>query len=219
MLDWFKQRKAQKYMKLNSGVSVNNKFFKQSYHLTLIQKKILYFLLSKKPKDEFEYWCDLTEFYKNKESLNHIITRKPQIRFDFNGLTVYKRLEKQGCKLYVEFEKQFIDYIFNYDKGFTRLKLNDILKIKSLAVLNLYEILCQWEKIGTITISIDVLKQITITNGYNNYNFMMIFRRWYVKLKELIDVEYKVNNHSGTKLIKSITFKINRSQVDEKNKN
>ncbi len=197
-------------MKLNFGISVNNSFFKQSYHLTLTQKKILYFLLSKKPKNELAYWCDLSEFYKNKKSLNNIITRKTQIQFNFNGTIVYNLLEKHRYKVYVEFKEEFIDYIFDYNRGFTRLKLNDILNIKSLAILNLYELLCQWRKIGIITININILKQITITNKYNNYNFMMMFRQWYVKLKELIDFEYKVNNYDGTKLIKSITFTINK---------
>jgi len=206
-------------MKLNSGVSVNNKFFKQSYHLTLFQKKILYFLLSKKPKDELAYWCDFSEFYKKKQSLNNIITRKPQLQFNFNGIAAYNKLEKHGYRFYVEFEKEFIDYIFDHCRGFTRLKLNDILKIRSLSVLNLYEILCQWGKIGTISISIDVLKRVTKCSDYENYTFMMMVRRWYVKLKELIDFDYKVNNHNGTKLIKSITFKINRGRFDEKNKN
>jgi len=190
-------------------IRISRGFFKQSYHLTLIQKKILYWLLVHRPKDELAYWCDLSEFYKKKRTLNNITTRKIQIHFDFNGIPAYNKLEKHGYRFYVEFEKDFIECVSG-GKKITRLNLGDILKIRSLAVLNLYEILMSYKRYKEITIELDVLKQITRCNNYENYTFMILFRRCYAKLKELIDFDYKLNSHNGTKRIKSITFKFNR---------
>lgn len=192
-------------------IRINRGFFKHSYHMTLIQKKVLYWLLVHRPKDEFEYWCSVVGFYKKHSSFKNVKHGRLNILFDVYDKAVYKQLVIKGRNIYVEFDKQALDYISN-GKHNTNLNLEDVLKIKSLGVLNLYELLMSYKRYKEITVGLDVLKQMTGCENHENHTFMVMFRRWYENLKEFIDFDFAVNNELGIKRIKSITFKFNRSK-------
>jgi len=191
-------------------IRINRGFFKHSYHMTLVQKKVLYWLLANRQKDEFEYWCSVVGFYKNHLSFKKVKYRL-NILFDLYDKAMYKQLAIKGRNIYVEFDQEILNHISN-GKHITNLNIEDVLKIRSLGVLNLYELLMSYKRYKEFTVELDVLKRITKCNNYENHTFMMMFRRWYENLKEFIDFDFTVNNELGIKRIKSITFKFNRSQ-------
>lgn len=191
-------------------IRINQGFFKHSYHMTLVQKKVLYWLLANRQKDEFEYWCSVVGFYKNHLSFKKVKYRL-NILFDLYDKAMYKQLAIKGRNIYVEFDQEILNHISN-GKHITNLNIEDVLKIRSLGVLNLYELLMSYKRYKEFTVELDVLKRITKCNNYENHTFMMMFRRWYENLKEFIDFDFTVNNELGIKRIKSITFKFNRSQ-------
>jgi plasmid replication initiation protein len=118
------------------------------------------------PIEEFEYFFDIkvnTTLFTQK--IKRIAGRTVEIRLNNKNkiLTLYSQFEwaeKDPRSISITCNYDIMPYIFELKKNYTTYMIGNIAKLNSVSKIRLYEICKQYEKIGTIKLNIDELKQI-----------------------------------------------------------
>lgn len=220
----------------NRLVVKSNDLISANYTLNLNEQKMVLYAISKLDKENIKFnyidlnikkFLDLLDVTdRNYEKIRNIARglRKKEIIIDtgkkefitgwFSGVTI----NKSSGDMKIRFDDDLIPYLLELKERFTRYELKNILSLKSVYSIRLYELLKQYEKIGKREFKLEKLKE-CLGLLKEEYPRIYDFERWVLKVaKEEINqntdifINYKKIN-SGRK-ITSILFKI-ESQFQE----
>jgi len=137
-----------------------------------------------------------------------------------NWVASVEYLPREGV-IEFEFSEKLRPYLLELKKAFTSYKLKNIISLNSGYSIRIYELLKQYEKIGTRTFEVDELKK--ILGVEKNYKLFADFKRYVLEVarKELpeksdISFEYREKKR-GQKVIWIEFFNINHNSTPDKN--
>ncbi|MFZ3577453.1 replication initiation protein [Virgibacillus sp. DJP39] len=222
----------------NNVVTKSNILIEANYKLTIIEQKIILFIVSKIRKDDEDfarYKLSVKDFY---ELLGYKGTPKYSEMREITKKLMGKILEiKEGGKLtqvswlsFVEYNKtsgsvslsfdpNLKPYLLQLKREFTSYKLKNIMELKNSYSIRIYEILKKWQTVKQVEIPLEKLrKMVGVNDKYREYhNFkkrVLIPSQKEVKNKTDISFEYEEIKH-GRKVI-AILFLINSKSQDTK---
>lgn len=146
-------------MKEKEVVKKDYRLVNAGYKLTLQEIKLILTVISKLEKNKYSYVFDIKEFSflsdaKNHKVLNNIkhnLLRKPIRIIEKDGGEIvcnwfsgfYYRDGKLECSIY----HRLIPYLFDLKERFVMYQLENVLKLRSVYSIRIYELLKEYEKI------------------------------------------------------------------------
>jgi len=228
--------KSKKEEQQNELIVQHNHLIEARYHLTLQEKRLMCWLASQvNPTDEDfkEHELSIKEFaalvdvkgdhlYKTLDTITHKLMQKIiTIRMlDKKGFTKaallggVKYYEGQGT-IKLSFHPYLKPYMLQLQERFTQVRLGDIIGLKSIHAIRIYEILKQYETIGNREISLNDLREYCgiEKNQYERFND---FKRKVIEaakreinLKTDLLIDYEENKTA--RKITSINFKMKKN--------
>jgi plasmid replication initiation protein len=173
----------------------HNRLIEARYGLSLQEKRIILWLISKiKPDDkefknyeicikEFSHILELqldNQYTKLRLTLKRLMTRVLEIYNEetggwilFNWLSSAEYIPKQG-KLFLCFDPKLKPYLLQLKSEFTKLNISDLINFKSIYSIRIFELLCQYESIGKRKVKIKELRESCgiNTNEYQKYSHL-----------------------------------------------
>ena len=187
----------------NNGCKKNlvvksNSLIEARYRLSLQESRVILWLLTKiKPEDiDFkEYKLTIKEFskvvelkkegqYKELKKITQRLTERSIHVYGSNQQTLLQTswlssafYEFQKGYVLLEFSPKLKPYLLQIKSHFTQIDANDILQLKSIYSIRIFELLKQYEEIGKRTINIEELRSFCgIREGkYRNYNGLKLY--------------------------------------------
>ncbi|MRI66138.1 replication initiation protein [Gracilibacillus thailandensis] len=174
----------------NFVVTKSNKLIQANYKLSVVEQKIVLFLVSKIRKEDEDFktytlsvkeFCDLLGYKGTpKYSELRMITKKLLSKV----LEIWEddKLKQMGWISYVEynqsegsislsFDPRLKPYLLQLKKEFTSYKLKNVMQLKSSYSIRLYEILKQWQTVKKTEIPLEKLRKLLgVENKYNEYH-------------------------------------------------
>ncbi len=226
-------------MKFNEDnlVIKSNKIIEAKYRLNAIEQKIILFLVSmiKKDDKDFNIWkikiSELANFlginskyaYKElKKATYNMLDKKLRLKspgreLQLNWLSSAEYLNKEG---YVELEisKKLKVFLLQLKDNFTKYTLKQVISLKSIYSIRIYELLKQYEKIGERYIEIQELKEMLGTS--DKYNLYKDFKKRTIlraqkELKEKTDLSFKFTEKKKTRKVIGINFFIKKNNPNK----
>jgi len=166
-------------MKKNSLVVKHNSLIRSRYDYTLAELRMIIAVASMiEPRDEDfrtysvpakEYaelmGADQDNQYRSLKKLGTMLLSKPLIIPDSKGFLIcnwfssYRYIDGEG-RIEVSFDPALKPHMLQLKEQFTKYKLENILRFKSVYSIRLYELAKSWEARGDFTISLDEFRQI-----------------------------------------------------------
>lgn len=156
------------------------------YKLTLPEIRLILIIISKLEKDKYSYVFDIKDFpfiannYNHKilNNIKHSILRKPIRIIEKDGGQIdcnwfagfYYKDGKIECTIY----HRLIPYLFNLKERFVMYELENILKLKSVYSIRIYELLKEYEGLKEREFEIEQLY--SILNVPKTYKMYFIFK-------------------------------------------
>lgn len=216
-------------------VKANALIQKTRYSLNAQQQKIILYLISKiKPDDDElkEYVFDLKEFsevcgitdngknYQNfKDSIKGLHDKSFWIETDTKDMLLswVERVEinKGETTVSLRLDDRLKPYLLHLQEQFTTYEIPFILTMSSKYAIRLYEILKSYAYIGTLTMTIDDIKETLQTAEYKDYknfrvNVIDIACR---EINEKSDINVSYEPHRTNRKITSLTFIITKKDI------
>lgn len=215
-----------------------NKLIEAKYNLSLAEQRVVLSVISKIEKgdgDFMAYQFTVKEFadllglqtgnlYSRVREVvtgllgKTIVIAEPDGDLLVNWLSSVKYYEGQG-KVGLSFDPHLKPYLLSLQKNFTRYQLKNVIRLRSVYSVRIYELLKQYQSVGTRVVALDVLRAIlSISDGV--YSRYIHFRQKVLDQakKDLVDTdlafEYKPLK-TGRK-ITSIEFLIYANQENVK---
>jgi len=226
--------------KKSTMVIQQNKLIEAKGRMTIMEQKILRMVISQiSPADDSfrEYQIDVanmgltsTSIYSEiKSAADRLLSRKIEIE-EIDPKTKKRQFYMtrflsgarymDGCgHLTVTFDPGLKPYLLNLQTQFTRYELKNVMEMRSAHALRIYELLKQYQKIGTRAFELDELKKILgIAGKYSVYKDLerrvLIPARTEINAKTDLDVSYeKIKNLSG--VVDKIVFLIRAKKTIE----
>ena len=221
----------------NALVVQSNKLIEASYRLRLGQQKFLRLMASRIKKDDadlksYEFKvADIMELFdtKNqsnyseiprqvKELMGNVLTFKVGKKTTYVPFLALAENDEGSGILSVQFHPVLKSmYIcLNKENPFTIYELANTLKLRSIYSLRFYELLKQYQKIGSRVISIKDIRNLfeLTTTEYERYND---FKRKIIiqaqkELKEKTDISFEFEEIKTGRKVTSIKFYINQNK-------
>lgn len=230
---------TQKNTKRNLVVQ-SNSLINASYNLTLLEKRIIVFMISQIHQDDEKfqsYRLDIKEFCENletdsknlyervQEHLKRLMTRVVEIQEEDRILLTHflSSSEYQFGNGYVElcFDPKLKPYLLQLKKCFTAYSLENVLSLKSVYSVRIYELLKQFEVIGERTISVEELKR--MFKAQNKYKSYYLFKQRVIlkaqeELSALSDISFDFDEIKEGRKVTYLKFKIIKTQKAENEK-
>lgn len=207
----------------------SNQFTLALYHMTAMEKKILYILIATlKPKqasfqimkfqtsDLMRYLGqDGNNYHAIREAIRRLQRRliyikeeKSTLEIQFVGHARY--YERQG---YFEcsFHPQLEPYLLLLKENFTAYPVEVIMKLNSFYSQRLYELVCSYKSLGMFSMTVDRLKEIfCITDRYTKYNDFKrnVIIPAYEELKEKADFYFEYDEEKEGKRVEKLQFTV-----------
>ncbi len=223
----------------SSLVKQSNALINASYQVSLAEKRIILYMLTKIHKDDEDfkpYRMNIKEFlaeigtdtknlyerakHSTKELLNRVLEIKTstgllQITF----LSSAEYYDKEG---YVElsFDPKLKPYLLQLKECFTTYAIENILSLKSIHSMRIYELLKQFQSLGERTFKLKELKYILglqdqYFNDYTAFKKRVILQAQ-KELNQSTDISFEFEEIKLGKKIDSIKFIIqNQPQLEE----
>lgn len=222
-------------------VTKSNTIVEAKYKLKLEEQRLILYLISLIEPDDEDYktykinvtdFCNITNIkrdtqYNSFKRICRSLISKTIIIYENDRTTIVAWLSsatyinKSGT-IHVEFSSKLKSYLLQLKNNFTTYKLENILGLKSIYSIRIYELLKQYENLGKRNFYLDKLKDIlgTNTESYNNrYN---LFKKRVLEvaekeLKEKCDIYFTFDEIKKGKKINEIIFYIHRKKNKSKN--
>lgn len=217
-------------------VKDNELIQKCSYNLTVNQYKVIAYVISKiKPTDtEFKWieidvsdYCEMCGIDRNhfytelKDMIDNLDNKTFWVEtyekvFKFRWFSEVEVI-KGGGKIRVLLNSNLNKYLLNLQRKFTYYELINILVLKSMYAIRLYELFKSYEFQHSVTFETEELKRLLDATNYKNfYNFKV--RCLEVAVNEInkftdLNISYEFEK-KGKKVI-AIKFKIIRKEVSD----
>lgn len=179
-----------KQNKKNALVIQHNNLVEARYSLSLPEKRILNWLISRiKPEDEELEEYDITQkelcevfnvkgdhLYKmldlvTDKLMGRFITIRSLKTGNWEKIHLVGRASYKDGVLRIGFDRYIKPYILQQKDHFTKIRLGDVMMLKSFYAIRLYELFKQYEPIGKREITIEELRNIFELNSeYTRYN-------------------------------------------------
>lgn len=220
-------------------VKKSNKLIEARYKLTLVEQKLVLYIIAKMDKDSEKFnlvQLELNEIinllgdYANrhselKETLDGLRQKKIVIFDEEEGeLNVgwFASLQYKSGKIEVEFSIKLAPYLLKLSERYTRYYLQNILNFKNKYSIRMYELLKQYQKIKRRKFEIEKLRELLMLDE-NQYDRFYDFERFILKqtMAEINDLTDLTVNYEkikkGRKCVAveySIDSKEDRSYID-----
>lgn len=226
----------QKETQQNELIVQHNHLIEARYHLTLQEKRLMCWLASQvKPTDEDfkEHELSIKEFasfldvkgdhlYKTLDAITHKLMQK---------IITIKEIEKKGftkaallggVKYYdgqgiikLSFHPYLKPYMLQLKESFTKINLGDILGLKSIHSIRIYELLKQYELIGQREILLQELRECCGIDEtkYKNFNDFkrFVLNKSSKEINNKTDVYINYDEIKKSRKITSIKFYIKKN--------
>ncbi len=179
----------------NSLVVKANQLIEAKYKLTLSEQKIVILYLSKIKRSDEDFqnyafsvneikeclgWSDTKKLYDNLYSLSEQIMSKPLgIKDKSNKRFIFfhwfSKIEFTGSQLILRSDPDLKPYLLQLQGHFTQYQLKNVVRLKSIYSIRIYELTKQYEKLGSRRFNLDELKEILGIKG--KYKELYNFRR------------------------------------------
>lgn len=175
-----KPKKSDEFLDGGEIIVQHNKLIEARYRLSLQEKRMMYWLASRLHSDDVDfkdYRLDIKDFGRMAEIRNNklydevmkttekLMKRVMKIReiesnriIQVSWLSSAEYLNNEGCVLLC-FDPKLKLYLLNLKQEFTKLSLADLLELKSIYSIRMFELLVQYESIGKRKISIKDLRE------------------------------------------------------------
>ena len=196
----------------------SNQLIEARYRLSLQESRVILWLLMRIcPEDEDfkQHKIDIKEFAKiigaevdNQYSKLRSVTKRLVQRaieiydlekrewLQVSWLSSIRYQSAKGC-VFLRFDPELKPYLLKLKSHFTKLEVTDLLQLKSIYSIKIFELLKQYEVIGKRTISVDDLRAYCgIQKGkYRNYNAIKLYvierATSEINAKTEYEIEYK----------------------------
>jgi plasmid replication initiation protein len=193
----------------------SNNLTEASYIMGLVEKQIMYVLLSKinkleRKSLETDFVIRISEIEEvlEKKITNYKILREATKKiidrsFEFASInskgkpsiiqgSLIAACEYSEGIISIEVAKKILPYLYDFSKGFTVYSLKNVLKLSSVYSQRIYEILSRYNDVNSKTFSIEYLRKIfKLENKYKQYfNF---------KARILVPAEKEINEYTNIK--------------------
>lgn len=221
----------------NETVIQHNNLIEAKYRLTLQEKRLLLWLVSQvdsTDNDFKEHLLNITEFAEmvnirgdrlyselqaiTRRLMQRIITIRPVnenrlIQVAWLGAVDYK-FEKGIVAL--SFHPHLKPFMIELKKNFTTFKLSDVIGLKSVHAIRIFELLKQYEEIGKRTIYLQELREFCGINQsqYQRFNdfkrYILEIAKREINFRTPIFIEYE--EIKSSRKVTEINFLISRNQ-------
>lgn len=218
-----------------SLVVKHNKLVEARYDLNLNEQKIILYAVSRLDKDREKFnilELDIRHFTKLigttceryseiKKIVTKLMTKQVQISTKnrdmvANWVSSIDYIKETG-KIELEFSEKLVPYLLQLKEKFTAYELKNILHLKNKYSIRIYELLKQYEKIGTRSFELKDFKKIIGCQGkhtrFNNFRHRVLDP---VKkeLKEFTDINFKYKKITKGRKVIGIKFTVD-SNIDK----
>ena len=218
----------------------SNKLIEASYRLRLGQQKFLRLMASRIKKDDEDLKsykfkvADIMELFNTKNKSNYseiprqikelmgnVLTFKVGKKTTYVPFLALAENDEGSGILSVQFHPVLKSmYIcLNKENPFTIYELSNTLKLRSIYSLRFYELLKQYQKIGSRVMSIEDIRKLfelttTEYKRYNDFKRKIIFQAQ-KELKEKTDISFEFEEIKTVRKVTSLKFyiKINKSNI------
>ncbi len=221
----------------NKVIRKSNALVEASYRLYASEKRVILFLASMIQPDEEDfksYIFSIKEFAKIaelkhkgeysevKEITRRLISRVLEIQtptglLQTSWLSSAEYIEGSG-KVILKFDSKLKPYLLQLKDRYTKYGLAQVIRLKSIYSIRIYELLKQYEKIGERSFLVEELRQkLGIEPGqYVNYNSLKVYVLTVaqVELKAKTDVSFEFEEIKIGRKVGKIRFSIKSTAVD-----
>ena len=226
-------KKLKKEDKKNELIVQHNHLIEARYHLTLQEKRLMCWLASqvKQTDEDFkEHELPIKEFaklidvkgdhlYKALDTITHklmqkIITIRSLKKRGFSKAALLggaEYYESQGI-IKLSFHPYLKPYMLQLKDRFTQINLGDVMGLKSVHAMRIYEVLKQYESIGNREISlIDLRGYCGIEEKYKKFNDFKkdVLERAKREINNKTDLLISYNEIKTSRKVTSIKFTVN----------
>jgi len=219
----------------NNLVVQSNSLIEASYKLKIGQQKFLRVMASMIKKDDEDLKkyrfkiSDLMELFevKDRSKYKEIPKQMKELMGNILNFNTYEKDISVPFLIYCEYEKlvgvlsvQFHPFLkpfylyLNKENPYTKYALKNILPLKSVYSIRIYELLKQYEKIGKRTVDIDELRTLfqiapTEYTRYNDFKRFVILKAQ-KELPKKTDISFTFLEIKTCRKVTSIKFHINQ---------
>jgi len=224
-------------MKKNAIIVKSNKLIEAKYKLTLQEQKLILTMLSmiKPTDDEFqeynitaqelsELWgVSVEHIYKEADEVTdrlhkRFVTLKDPNKEKFIKYSWLSKSIYHNGVLTLKFNSELKPHLLQLSEKFKSYKLEQVLKLKSGYSIRIYELLKQYENIGSRTLNINELRNI-LDIAIDEYKLYSDFKRKVIQQaqKELqnSDLQFDFEEIKNGRKVVEIRFIINHSVEEE----
>lgn len=215
----------------------HNSLIRSRYDYTLAELRLVISIASMIGKDDedfYEYVVPAKEYaelmganpdntYKYMKNLGEMLMSKP-LHIPLNGgfavTNWFAWYEYSNGKIHCSFHPKLKPYLLQIKKQFTKYRLENILRFKSVYSIRLYELAKSWEDVGGFTISVDELKQMFgIENKYRLYGDLKrrVLERAKKEINSLTDVSVSYKEKKVGRKVTDLVFQIKKNLPKDKN--
>ena len=226
-------------MEKNELVVKHNSLIRSRYDYTLAELRLVITIASMiKAEDEdfHEYavpakeYAELTESkhkdeYKRLQELGEMLLSKPLKIPEVGGFLIcnwFSMFRYNGGKgtITVRFDPALKPYLLQLKEQFTKYRLENILKFKSVYSIRMYELAKSWEAKGVFEISVEDLRKIFGLEGkYKLYNDLKryVLERSLKEINSLSDIRLSYKEKKQGRKVANLVFTIKPNLPKEKN--
>lgn len=219
----------------NYVVTKSNQLVQANYKLSVIEQKIVLFLVSKIRKDDEDfktYTLSIKEFNEllgNKGTPKYSELREITKKLLGKVLEIWEddKLKQMGWISYVEYNKsegsislsfdpRLKPYLLQLKKEFTSYKLKNVMQLKSSYSIRIYEILKQWQKVKKTEITLEKLRKLLgVEDKYKEYhNFKKrVLNRAKKEINQNTDIDFDFEEIKKGRMVVAIRFHIKSEQI------
>jgi plasmid replication initiation protein len=236
-----KRKSNQKNEDTSSSIVIfqHNNLIEARYSLTLQEKRLILWLISKIQPDEEDFkkhelavqeFMNLLELtgkanYKELQKVTLGLMKKVLVikRPDERTLTQvnwinYAHYEEGTGRIQLAFSDAMKPFLLHLKSQFTAIEVTDLMQFKSIHAIRIYELLKQYEDIGERTLTIDEIKECCGVKGklkqyieFEKY-LLLIAQR---EINEKSDIHFEFERIKPSRKIEGIKFIISKNKAYE----
>jgi plasmid replication initiation protein len=227
--------KLTKHAEQSTIILQSNRLIEARQHFTLTQKRLFLYVLSKVNNDlddfenvytftvkELASACALSkktdEYAHIKQSCEALLNKIVEIREQKSVLKahIFSAVRYKSGVIEIELSNMLKPYLLKLKKEFTRLRVFDLLKLKSIYSVRIYELLKQFADLQQRTVNIDDLR--FYLNVEAEYKHIKEHIKRAQKELEGTICAFDFIEHKSSRRVNSITFKLmlKKEQLNER---
>lgn len=213
----------------------SNHLIEAKYKLSVIEQKLVLFFISKIKESDTEFFkssISVKEFLeitniKNNSIYNDLfntsksIMSKPIAIKDYNSFLIigwFSSIEYINGEIVAIFNQELRPYLLQMKEHFTMYQINNIIKLKSVYSIRIYELLKQYEKVGNRIIKIEELRDILKIDDNEYKMYAHLKQRIVLPAKEELlknsDIFFDFDEIKTGRKVVAINFIITKNSIN-----